>query len=127
MVSIPSDYYGAYQYVAGIFQIRPEWLVWPSLLTIFLWPLVLNIFMYYYILNKLVRVFPGGVNMVLAGIMAFLSLPYGQYTAYAAPLIIGIWGVSWGGVSGIFGRILIIGLLMAMTFFILPWVVSLRF
>lgn len=127
MVEVPSQLYGVYQYAASWFQIRPEWLIYPNLVTIFIWPLVLNVFMFYYILNKMVRIFPGGINYILAGILAFLALPYNQYTSLVAPLVIGIWGINWSGAAGIFGRILIMGLLYGMTFYILPWATSFRF
>lgn len=126
MVSIPYEWQGTYNYVASFFSIRPEWLVYPYLVTSFIWPFVLSIFMFYYLFNKIVRVFPGGVNMVLAIIVAFLSLPYSQYTVLVAPLVIA-WGVSWDGAAGMAGRIILMGLFYAMTFYILPFVTAYRF
>jgi hypothetical protein len=123
MVSIPYEYTAAIVKISEIIAVRPEWLVWPGLLNLFVIPLILNVFMFYFLLTRMVNVFPGWTNYIIAGIMAYLALPFNNITIYIAPLIIAMLGIS----SGVVLRILVMGGLYGGILIVLPWVLKLRF
>lgn len=123
MVSIPYEYSYAVTKIAETLAVRPEWLVWPGLLNLFIVPLVLNVFMFYFLLTRMFNVFPGWTNYVIAGIIAYLALPFNNITIYIAPLIIGMIGIS----SGVVLRMLVMGGLYGAIFILMPWVLKLRF
>ena len=52
MVNIPPEIVPAINYISSFFQIRPEWLVWPNLVTLFLFPLAMNAIMFYILLHS---------------------------------------------------------------------------
>ena len=125
MVSVPPEFVPALNYISSLFQIRPEWLLWPNVLTVFLVPLVLNTVMFYILLHKILKIFPSsGVNMVLGAIIALLMLPLNSYTAIFAPFIIGFFGIGGGGLARSTVKLFVIGFLYALYFFILPWLTS---
>ena len=120
MVGIPYEFAGAYQWVANLFQIKPEWLLFPNIITIFLVPLILNVWMFYVVLGKILRIFhSSGVNWIIAGIMGFLMLPFNQITMLVAPLIIGAFGME-----STLKKIVMIGGLYAFYFLVLPWLTA---
>lgn len=123
MVSIPYEYSYAVSKIAETLAVRPEWLVWPGLLNLFILPLILNFCMFYFLLTRMVNVFPGWTNYVIAGIIAYLSLPFNNITVYIAPLVIAMLGIS----SGVVLRILVMGGLYGGMFVALPWLLKLRF
>ena len=123
MVSIPYEYSYAISKAAEILAVRPEWLVWPGLLNLFILPLVLNVFMFYFLLTKMVNVFPGWTNYIVAGIMAYLALPFNNVTVYVAPLVIAMLGIG----SGVVLRILVLAGLYGFILVALPWLLKLRF
>ncbi|MBI4894311.1 MAG: hypothetical protein HY833_01090 [Candidatus Aenigmarchaeota archaeon] len=123
MVSIPYEYSYAVTKIAEVLAVRPEWLVWPGLLSLFIVPLVLNVFMFYFLLTRIFNIFPGWTNYVVAGIIAYLALPFNNITMYIAPLIIGMLGIS----SGVVLRIIVMAGLYGAVLWALPWVLKLRF
>jgi len=122
MVQIPYEYSYAIVKISETLAVRPEWLVWPGLLSLFIMPLVLNVFMFYFLLTRMFNVFPGWTNYVLAGIMAYLALPFNTITIYLAPLIIAMLGIS----SGVVLRLLVMGGLYGLILMVIPWVLKLR-
>lgn len=120
MVGIPPEWQGTLRYISNIFQVRPEWLVFPNVLTLFIFPLFLNVWMFYVILNK-IRIFGGGgaVSWILAGIFGYLILPWNSITVYVAPFIIGVFGIERIPV-----KILVMALLYGFYLFILPWIIG---
>ncbi len=119
MVSIPPEWQGAIRYISNLFQVRPEWLIFPNILTLFIFPLFLNIWMFAVILGKVLRIFPGGINWVLGGIIGYLMLPFNNITVFIAPFIIGVFGFQSVPI-----KILVMVLLYAFYLFVLPWIIS---
>lgn len=121
MVSIPPEFAGAFRFISDLFQIRPEWLVFPNIITVFLVPLFFNIWMFQLVLEKILKVFPGtGVNWIIGGVMGFLMLPYNDITRFVAPLIIGMFAVE-----NKFWKFALVVILYVFYLVILPWVAGL--
>ncbi len=77
-------------FFSDLFYVQPEWLIFPGILTLFFFPLTLNIFAIYYFMEKIVKVFSGtGMNLVIAGLVSFLMLPYNDITRFITPIIVG--------------------------------------
>jgi hypothetical protein len=123
MVQIPAEYTYALNKISDILAVRPEWLVWPGIVNLFIVPLVLNVFMFYYLISRIINVFPNWINYILAGIMAYLALPFNNITIFIAPLIIGMLGIS----SGVLLRLMVIGGIYSFLIWILPWILKMRF
>jgi hypothetical protein len=123
MVQIPAEYAYALNNISDILAVRPEWLVWPGIINLFIVPLVLNVFMFYYLISRIINVFPNWINYILAGIMAYLALPFNNITIFIAPLIIGMLGIS----SGVLLRLMVIGGIYSFLIWILPWILKMRF
>jgi len=105
------------QYVSNIFQIRPEWLIWPNTLTIFIIPFAFNIVMFWVFLEKIVKIFPGtGMNVLIAGLIGFLMLPFNQFTILIAPAAIGLF---WP--RNVIVKIAVTGILYALVFLVMPY------
>jgi hypothetical protein len=115
MVNIPPQMEEGVRYVASFFQVRPEWLLWPNVATIFAIPLVLNVLMVYYALHRIIKVFPNSVNWMIAGVVGFMMLPFNNITMWVAPLAIGFLGPSrW-----IF-KIVVVVVIYAVQFLVIP-------
>lgn len=120
MVTIPPELYQTYSFVSSIFMVRPEWLVFPNMITVFIIPFVLNIFMFYFLFTRMLRVLPfGSVNTILAVICAYMALPFNQVTSLISPLVIGFF-LNTGMVI----RIIVIVALYATYFIVVPWLTN---
>lgn len=115
MVSIPPQMEEGVRYVASFFQVRPEWLLWPNVVTVFAIPLVLNVLMVYYALQRIIKVFPSSINWMIAGVIGFMMLPLNNITMWVAPLAIGFLGPKrW-----IF-KIIVVAAIYAVQFLVIP-------
>jgi len=123
MVQIPLEYAYALNKASEILAVRTEWLIWPGILTLFIIPLVLNVFMFYYLLTRIFNIFPGWTNYMIAGIMAYLALPFNNFTIYIAPLVIGMLGIT----SGVLLRLLVMGGIYGTILWLIPWLIRMRF
>lgn len=115
MAEIPPQMANTLKYIAQFFQVKPEWLLFPNVVTVFAIPLVLNVLMIYFMLKRITGFFGNGINIVLAGIIGFLLLPFNQITMLIAPAIIGFLGFK-----RIWVKIIVIVLLYALEFLIIP-------
>ena len=119
MVEIPPQATNALKYVASFFAVRSEWLLWPNILTVFIVPYILNIVMIYLMLQKVIRIFPGSVNIIIGALIGFLMLPYNGITSLISPAIIG-----WFATENLILKIILIAFLYALYFLILPFLVG---
>lgn len=94
MVEIPPQLMNFLRDVGYLFQVRPEWLLFPNVITIFAVPLVLNVLMFHFMIRKVIPQFPAVASVMIAGVMGFLALPYNQITVFVAPAVIGFLGPS---------------------------------
>lgn len=116
MVNIPPQMVNTVKYVAQFFQVRPEWLIFPNIVTIFIVPLIMNILAFYFIMNRLMRSFPTVVKIGIAGIVGFLLLPYNNILIFITPAVIGFFGPR-----SIWKKIIIVAILYAVNFLAIPF------
>jgi hypothetical protein len=115
MAELPPQMANALKYIAQFFQVKPEWLLFPNIVTVFAIPLILNILMIYFILKRVMGFFGRGINMAISAVIGFLLLPFNEITMFIAPAIIGFLGFQ-----KLWAKIFVIALLYAVEFVIIP-------
>ena len=81
--------------VASILRIPTAWLEWPYIVTYIVIPLIFNTAGFYFFLNNRLRIFKsGGVNGLLAFIIAFVASSFGWWGMLIGVGMVALFGIE---------------------------------